>query len=237
MTSCSWLRSLIKMPSHSRMHTCLTLLCSDQPPEEGHIGYMVMFPRSTFVIWCIRPNTLSVVISFWRFAAEGSMLFSQIHFMNRTSSIIFEAERDHVRFAERFQIELAIDMILIATALRKAWKLDDRRALALNTAKCLVSAGWTQGGVEALISLVAKEAGDNDIEGYRAAIQSAYEATYKAGRSGLVNCMGEESVAVIETSLRNIEDWRFTDFLDTPKVDFVPSKALSGCRQIPPLAS
>ena len=49
---------------------------------------------------------------------------------------------------ERHHVELGIDMVLIATVLYKRWIFGDRRSLALNTAKCLLSVGWTPGAVE-----------------------------------------------------------------------------------------
>ena len=140
------------------------------------------------------------------------------------------------RAIELFELELGIDMVLIATVLYKRWLFGGRRSLALNTAKCLLSAGWTQGGVERLINLVATQAGDDDVDGL-AAIQSAFDlpATYKSGRSGLVDCMGEESVLNLEARWRNIEEWR--DALDRPKHDFAPCEGFPRFRQFPPLAS
>ena len=136
-------------------------------------------------------------------------------------------------------LELGIDMVLIATLLYKRWIFGDRRSLALNTAKCLLSVGWTPAAVERLITLVAKEAGDEDVKGHVAAIQSTFDlaATYKSGRSGLVDCMGEESVLDLEARLRNIEEWRDVYCLDRPEHDFAPSEGFPRFRHIPPSAS
>jgi bifunctional DNA primase/polymerase-like protein len=127
------------------------------------------------------------------------------------------------------ELEVGIDMVHIATVLFKRWKFADRRALTLNTAKCLLAAGWAQGGVEDLLRVVAKEAGDDDIDSYLLAIQTALNATYRAGRSELVDCMGEESVAAIEAPLRNLGELREAFCLDLLKFDFPPSQGISGC--------
>lgn len=154
--------------------------------------------------------------------------------------ISFEEGRDFSStpsVAQKHELEVGIDMILIATVLYKRWITGDRRSLALNAAKCLLSAGWTQGAVEHLFTLVAKQAGDDDIGSHLAAIQSAIDTRYKSGRSGLVNCMGVESVADIEASLHNIEEWRDTLHLDTPRFKFAPSKSFPRGRHFPRSAS
>ena len=139
----------------------------------------------------------------------------------------------------RHDVELGIDMVLIATVLYKRWIFGDRRSLALNTAKCLLSVGWTPAAVERLITFVAKEVGDKDVRGYVAAIQSTFDlaATYKSGRSGLVDCMGEESVLDLEARLRNIEEWRDVYSLDRPEREFAPSEGFPRFRHIPPSAA
>jgi hypothetical protein len=152
--------------------------------------------------------------------------------------LTFENGRDFSsmpKLVAKYELEIGIDMVLIATVLFKI--TGDRRSLALNAARCLLSTGWTQGAVEHLITLVAKQAGDGDIDSHLSAIQSAMGAIYKAGRSGLVACMGVEGVADIEASLRNIDEWRDTLYLDTLRCNFAPSKGFPRGRHFPPLAS
>jgi hypothetical protein len=154
--------------------------------------------------------------------------------------ISFEEGRDFSsipKVAGKHELELGIDMVLIATVLYKRWITGDRRSLALNASKCLLSAGWTQGAVEHLFTLVAKQAGDDEIDCHLAAIQSAMDATYKAGRSGLIACMGVEGVADIEASLCNIDEWRNTHCLDTPRFNFAPCKGFPRGRPLPAFAS
>jgi hypothetical protein len=155
--------------------------------------------------------------------------------------LTFENGRDFSstpKLVEKYELEIGIDMTLIATVLYKRWIMGDRRSLALNAAKCLFSAGWSQGGIEQLISLVAKQAGDDEIDSHLSAIQSAMDATYKAGRAGLVKCMGVETVAEIEASLANIEEWRDTLYLGRTKSDIAPYQGYSGYRRrFPPSAS
>jgi hypothetical protein len=138
---------------------------------------------------------------------------------------------------KKFELEVGIHMVLIATVLFKQWKLGDRRALALNVAKCFHSGGWTQGGVERLIKVVARQAGDDGIAGHMVAIQKALNATYNAGRSELVDCMSEESVTAMEASLSNLDELRDDLALDVLEFDFVPCDGLSGHRPFPPTFS
>ena len=104
--------------------------------------------------------------------------------------ITFEEGRDFSStptLVEKHELEVGIDMVLIATVLYKRWIMGDRRSLALNAAKCLLSAGWTQGAVEHLITLVAKQAGDDDIGSHLAAIQSALtQPTNQAAPGSLI---------------------------------------------------
>ena len=67
--------------------------------------------------------------------------------------ITFEEGRDFSStpaLVEKHELEVGIDMVLIGTVLYKRWITGDRRSLALNAAKCLLSAGWTQGATEHL---------------------------------------------------------------------------------------
>jgi hypothetical protein len=139
---------------------------------------------------------------------------------------------------ETVELEVGIHMVLIATVLFKQWRFGDRRALALNVAKCFRSGGWTLGGVLFLIMAVAMQAQDDDASYYRAAIEDELDATYNAGRSELVDRLGEESVTAMEASLSRLDELRDYHCLDFLEFDFAPcSAAPPGHRPFPPTLS
>jgi hypothetical protein len=138
---------------------------------------------------------------------------------------------------KKFELEVGIHMVLIATVLFKQWKFGDRRALALNVAKCFRSGGWTLGGVFFLIMVVAMQAGDDDDASYTAAIQDALNPTYNAGRSELVDCLGEESVTAMEASLSSLDELRDYHCLDFLESDFAPCYSIPWPTPFPPTLS
>jgi hypothetical protein len=128
---------------------------------------------------------------------------------------------------EEFEFELGINLAFAATVLFKRWKISDRREFVRGATKYLLSAGWTQAAIHFLFIHFAKIAGDNDADSYGMAIQGVVDAIYKAGRSELVDCIGEETVAAIEASLRDVDELREDLHLDELKFDFAPSEGRS----------
>jgi hypothetical protein len=84
------------------------------------------------------------------------------------------------------------------------------------------------------VAMQAKDDGDS----YRAAIEDELNATYNAGRSELVDRLGEESVTAMEASLSRLDELRDYHCLDFPEFDFAPcSAAPMGHRPFPPTLS
>jgi hypothetical protein len=128
---------------------------------------------------------------------------------------------------EEFEFELRINLAFAATALFKQFKNTDRGKFVQSATKYLLSAGWTQAAIHSLFNLFTKIAGDNDADSYGMAIQGVVDAIYKAGRSELVDCIGEGSVAAIEPSLRDVDELREDLHLDELKFEFAPSEGRS----------
>jgi hypothetical protein len=128
---------------------------------------------------------------------------------------------------EEFEFEIGINLAFTATVLFKQFKNTDRREFVLSATKYLLSAGWTQAAIHSLFIHFAKIAGDNDADSYGMAIQAVVDAIYKAGRSELVDCIGEGSVAAVEASLRDVDELREDLYLDELKSDFAPSHGRS----------
>ena len=150
--------------------------------------------------------------------------------MSSGQPITFEEGRDPPRLPnviEEFEFELGINLAFAATVLFKRWKISDRREFVLSATKYLLSAGWTQIAIHSLFILFTKSAGDNDADSYGMAIQGVVDAIYKAGRSELVDCIGEGGVAAIEPSLRDVDELREDLHLDELKFDFDPSEGRS----------
>jgi hypothetical protein len=126
-----------------------------------------------------------------------------------------------------YEFEVGINLAFAATVLFKQFKNSDRREFVLSATKYLLSAGWTQNAIHFLIIQFAKIAGDNDADSYGMAIQGVVDAIYKAGRSELVDYIGEETVAAIEASLRDVDELREDLYLDELKADFAPSEGRS----------
>jgi hypothetical protein len=131
------------------------------------------------------------------------------------------------KLIEEYEFEVGINLAFAATVLFKQFKNTDRREFVRNATKYLLSAGWTQAAIHSLFSLFAKSAGDNDADSYGMAIQAVVDAIYKAGRSELVDCIGEGSVAAVEASLRDVDELREDLHLDELKSDFAPSEGRS----------
>jgi hypothetical protein len=127
-----------------------------------------------------------------------------------------------------YEFEVGINLAFAATVLFKQFKnTDRRREFVRSAANYLLSAGWTQNAIHFLIIDFAKIAGDNDADSYGMAIQAVVDAIYKAGRSELVDCIGEGSVAAVEASLRDVDELREDLHLDELKSDFAPSEGRS----------
>jgi hypothetical protein len=129
-----------------------------------------------------------------------------------------------------YELELGFNLAFAETIMFKQFKNTDRRKFVLHATKYLLSAGWTQIAIHSLFIHFAKIAGDNDIHSYHAVIQGVADATYKAGRSELVDYIGEETVAAIEASLRDVDELREDLYLDELKIDFAPSHGRSPSR-------
>jgi hypothetical protein len=126
-----------------------------------------------------------------------------------------------------YEFEVGIDLAFAATVLFKQFKNSDRGKFVRSATEYLLSAGWTQAAIHSLFIQFAKIAGDNDADSYGMAIQAVVDAIYKAGRSELVDCIGEGSVAAVEASLRDVDELREDLHLDELKSDFAPSEGRS----------
>lgn len=150
--------------------------------------------------------------------------------------ITFENRRT-AHTVEWHKLEPCIAVVAIATVLYKLWIRGDRRSLAINTAKFLRRSNWKQPEIETLIARVAKEAGDQDVEGHLEAIhthigiQTNFEALRKSGRSGL--CDIENWV---EVGARWSLEFKYTDpeYNDPEYIDLelyeTAKKILEKCR-------
>ena len=157
-------------------------------------------------------------------------MFAPMALMSQDNRSPIEEGRDSPALPNvlvEFEFEVGINLAFAATVLFKHWKISDRREFVLSATEYLLSAGWTQNAIHFLFIQFAKIAGDNDADSYGMAIQGVVDAIYKAGRSELVDCIGEGSVAAIEASLRDVDELREDLHLDELKFDFAPSEGRS----------
>jgi hypothetical protein len=166
-----------------------------------------------------------------KFFYDGNVVFDVRTRLDESGKpITFEEAGDSPALPKElleFEFELRINLAFAETIMFKQFKNSDRREFVLSATKYLLSAGWTQAAIHSLYILFAKSAGDNDADSYGMAIQGVVDAIYKAGRSELVDCIGEGSVAAIEPSLRDVDELREDLHLDELKFDFAPSEGRS----------
>jgi hypothetical protein len=195
----------------------------------GHMPETVMLGTSNLVY---RLDPESCEVQPRKFRYDGNVVFAvRTDGLDESGQpITYEEGRDPPglpKLIEEFEFELRINLAFAATALFKQFKNTDRGKFVSSATKYLLSAGWTQAAIHSLFSLFTKSAGDNDADSYGMAIQGVVDAIYKAGRSELVDCIGEGSVAAIEPSLRDVDELREDLHLDELKFDFAPSEGRS----------
>ncbi len=104
--------------------------------------------------------------------------------------------RDETATAETYLTNCLIH-IPVATVLYKRWNSEDRSSLVQSMTKLLWGLGWPDTTIERLIHVVEREAGTS---GQEEVCRAVFKETCRAGRSGLADCLGEETV-------RDIEKW------------------------------
>lgn len=86
--------------------------------------------------------------------------------------------------------------LCVATVMCKKWKSCDHGPLAEGMAKFLLVNGWQDLHIQSVVEMAAEECG---VEAEL--IEGCFNSIASAGRSGLINCLGEDAV-------RDIQGWK-----------------------------
>ena len=118
------------------------------------------------------------------------------------------------------ELDQGIVRVALATVLFKRWTSGNRHALALSMAGFLEKCGWSHEQAEELIEVVARTAGDEDIQDRLKAVGTTFDSVRRgkpvSGRSALIECLDGAAV-------RDFEKWLGVKASNTAKAAITPS--------------
>jgi hypothetical protein len=168
--------------------------------------------RGEYLVYEINESDAGLSSHKWAVAPVGTL--AELHgdggitafpdFMNPLGELVtFEDDGVPQKLTNRYHLHestseclrKSIIELCVATVMRKKWRFCDRGPLVEAMAKFLLVNGWPDLHIQSVVEIAAENCGVEE-----ELIEGCFNSIASAGRSGLINCLGDDAV-------RDIEGW------------------------------